>query len=754
MNTTEDGNDASTNNNTEASKNGAGLAVTNGPVRPPPRPFKRANLSLEQNPFEVSFSQSSSSNVRPGSPRANSNASNNNAGSNVNANSNANSENDASNHSRNPSDAGTNAGGQKTSPKPTLPPISAIDEPTREGGPSFPWGFSAALADTGSLRSGPLSPAMLPGPRQDGSTAAAAAGAGSHGTSHGYFDAPSLAFRTGLTPGIGRTGLTPLVGGPASFPPPSPNTAAFLAMVTNPGGATGQQVNQLTGGATITPNTLSALTGTLMQHVNATNGTDSAANANGAAANPSAAGQAQNGTTVAANQAGAHPLAVSHPYGAQNPVANGAYSQTGASEPGGFRPPVDSYSGAAQNAAAAAANGLFLLSQAHQELTKREEQQQAQAAAQAEAAAAAANNARSAASRRGSTMASTNNAAAVAPAGNAAAGNGHNKRKSGDVSAPTQTARPSGKRARGSTAGSTAVATSPTQATRQSSRRKKADTSFSQPEVESPEADEMSVDEDDIENMLAEDGAMAPTPMGGGRAGQKKFETEEEKRRNFLERNRQAALKCRQRKKAWLTQLQQQVEYLKTENERLQGTIVSMRDEVTRLSAVVVAHRACGLGGVVVPGYAAANLDPHHHHHGPHSDRPGSPSSPVVGVAPVSVPVSVPPPPAQATAASAQASQGKKREHLRKWLSTQNHGVKLHDIPDEYLADTLAIAKKIAIASGFVDYNILQVVEHVHFHVIPKPSASEEEGLVVGWPAKKAETDALKAYAEELRPKL
>ncbi|KAG9048467.1 hypothetical protein FS837_012841 [Tulasnella sp. UAMH 9824] len=641
------------NNSPEASKNGAGLAVTNAPVRPPPKPFRRANLSLEQNPFEVSFSQSSSSNVRPGSPRAN-----NNAGSNVNGNSNANSENDTSNHSRNPSDAGANnPGGQKTSPKPTLPPLSSIDGPTRESGPGFPWGFSAALNDTGSLRSGPLSPAMLPGPRQDGSTAAAG-GAGSHGTSHGYFDAPSLAFRTGLTPGIGRTGLTPLVGGPASFPPPSPNTAAFLAMVTNPGGATGQQVSQLTGGATITPNTLSALTGTLMQHVNATSGTDSTANANGAAANPSTAGQAQNGAAGAnANQAGAHPLAVSHTFGAQNPVTNGAYSQTGASEPGGFRPPMDSYSGAAQNAAAAAANGLFLLSQAHQELTKREEQQQAQAAAQAEAAAQAANSARGAAPRRGSTMASTAST-------NNAAGNGHNKRKSGDVTAPTQAARPSGgKRARGSTAGSTAVATSPTQPTRQSSRRKKTDVvSYSGPEVDSPEQDEMSVDEDDIENMLAEGDAMAPTPIPGapGRAGQKKFETEEEKRRNFLERNRQAALKCRQRKKAWLTQLQQQVEYLKTENERLQGTIVSMRDEVTRLSAVVVAHRACGLGGVVVPGYAAANLDPHHgpSHHGPHSDRTASPSSPVVGVAPVSVPVSVPPPPAQASAQAAQASQG------------------------------------------------------------------------------------------------
>ena len=61
-----------------------------------------------------------------------------------------------------------------------------------------------------------------------------------------------------------------------------------------------------------------------------------------------------------------------------------------------------------------------------------------------------------------------------------------------------------------------------------------------------------------------------------------------------------AALKCRQRKKAWLNQLQAKVEYLTSENERLLNTTVSMREEISRLSAVVVAHRDCGLGGVSV----------------------------------------------------------------------------------------------------------------------------------------------------------
>lgn len=68
---------------------------------------------------------------------------------------------------------------------------------------------------------------------------------------------------------------------------------------------------------------------------------------------------------------------------------------------------------------------------------------------------------------------------------------------------------------------------------------------------------------------------------------QKKPETEEEKRKNFLERNRQAALKCRQRKKAWLAQLQAKVEFLSQENERLTSALVASREEISRLSALV-----------------------------------------------------------------------------------------------------------------------------------------------------------------------
>ena len=38
-----------------------------------------------------------------------------------------------------------------------------------------------------------------------------------------------------------------------------------------------------------------------------------------------------------------------------------------------------------------------------------------------------------------------------------------------------------------------------------------------------------------------------------------------------------------------------------------------------------------------------------------------------------------------------------------------DHAAKMHELPDEYLADALPIAKKIAVAQGAENYNILQV---------------------------------------------
>ncbi|KAI1962138.1 Adenosine 5'-monophosphoramidase [Ophidiomyces ophidiicola] len=88
------------------------------------------------------------------------------------------------------------------------------------------------------------------------------------------------------------------------------------------------------------------------------------------------------------------------------------------------------------------------------------------------------------------------------------------------------------------------------------------------------------------------------------------------------------------------------------------------------------------------------------------------------------------------------------------------HGAKLTDIPDQDLTELLPVAKKIAVALDASDFNILQnngriahqVVDHVHFHMIPKPN--ETEGLTIGWPAKSGDMDSLKQLCEDLKSKM
>jgi diadenosine tetraphosphate (Ap4A) HIT family hydrolase len=95
-----------------------------------------------------------------------------------------------------------------------------------------------------------------------------------------------------------------------------------------------------------------------------------------------------------------------------------------------------------------------------------------------------------------------------------------------------------------------------------------------------------------------------------------------------------------------------------------------------------------------------------------------------------------------------------------KLVIPKHHGAKLTDIPDDSLVDILHVLKKIAVATGAENYNVLQnngrlahqEVDHVHFHLIPKPN--EKEGLGVGWPAQKIDMDELKKLFEDLKAKM
>ncbi|KAJ5862654.1 hypothetical protein N7455_006722 [Penicillium solitum] len=93
--------------------------------------------------------------------------------------------------------------------------------------------------------------------------------------------------------------------------------------------------------------------------------------------------------------------------------------------------------------------------------------------------------------------------------------------------------------------------------------------------------------------------------------------TDEEKRRNFLERNRVAALKCRQRKKQWLANLQNKVELFTSENDALTATVTQLREEIVNLKTLLLAHKDCpvsqaqGLGPLMMNGMSAG-----YDHHG------------------------------------------------------------------------------------------------------------------------------------------
>jgi len=90
----------------------------------------------------------------------------------------------------------------------------------------------------------------------------------------------------------------------------------------------------------------------------------------------------------------------------------------------------------------------------------------------------------------------------------------------------------------------------------------------------------------------------------------------------------------------------------------------------------------------------------------------------------------------------------------------KHHGSKLTDIPDDQLTEILPIVKKLAAASGAENYNVLQnngrlahqEVDHVHFHMIPKPNAAE--GLGIGWPATATDMEGLKQLHAALKAKM
>ncbi|KAJ9081536.1 hypothetical protein DSO57_1013668 [Entomophthora muscae] len=70
-------------------------------------------------------------------------------------------------------------------------------------------------------------------------------------------------------------------------------------------------------------------------------------------------------------------------------------------------------------------------------------------------------------------------------------------------------------------------------------------------------------------------------------------EDPETKRQRFLERNRIAASKCRQKKKVWMQQLATEADQAAARNKALQMMVNQLKDEVLVLKNQLLAHRNC-----------------------------------------------------------------------------------------------------------------------------------------------------------------
>ncbi|KAJ3409468.1 hypothetical protein HDV05_004431 [Chytridiales sp. JEL 0842] len=69
--------------------------------------------------------------------------------------------------------------------------------------------------------------------------------------------------------------------------------------------------------------------------------------------------------------------------------------------------------------------------------------------------------------------------------------------------------------------------------------------------------------------------------------------TEEEKRRRFLERNRIAAHKCRQKKKQWMQELEARSMEAEKQNKEMHILVSQLREEIVMLKNQMLLHRDC-----------------------------------------------------------------------------------------------------------------------------------------------------------------
>ncbi|XP_037119155.1 cyclic AMP-responsive element-binding protein 5-like isoform X4 [Syngnathus acus] len=84
--------------------------------------------------------------------------------------------------------------------------------------------------------------------------------------------------------------------------------------------------------------------------------------------------------------------------------------------------------------------------------------------------------------------------------------------------------------------------------------------------------------------------------QGGGTCSRRRRTAEQdpdERRQKFLERNRAAATRCRQKRKLWVSSLEKKAEELTHANLQLQNEVTSLRSEVGQLKQILLTHKDC-----------------------------------------------------------------------------------------------------------------------------------------------------------------
>ncbi|XP_053492130.1 cyclic AMP-dependent transcription factor ATF-7b isoform X2 [Ictalurus furcatus] len=102
---------------------------------------------------------------------------------------------------------------------------------------------------------------------------------------------------------------------------------------------------------------------------------------------------------------------------------------------------------------------------------------------------------------------------------------------------------------------------------------------------------------------------VSPAAPRGGRRRRGSEVEPDERRRRFLERNRAAAYRCRQKRKVWVNALEKRAEELATANVTLTNEVSLLRSEVTRLKELLLAHKDCPITAMQKKAYLAAGVD-------------------------------------------------------------------------------------------------------------------------------------------------